>query len=130
MVDWVVDLESVLSLTCIQLLDLVLVWLVDGDGQVVELLHVGFEWHPEYAVILFGEADLLFPLIGPGRVVISPWTLVLFQCPWITKLGNGMHCLIFLVLEFLDFKECVGVAGDEAVNGATSAAAGCHWVVL
>jgi len=82
--NWVFDLESILSLAGVQLFYHVLVWLVNGDGQVVILLNICFEWHPENAIVLLLEANLLLPCFSPVLVVIAPWTLIHFGGPWVT----------------------------------------------
>jgi hypothetical protein len=90
LLNWIIDLEPVLSLTGIQLFLHVFVWLVDGNGKIVKLLDICLKWHPENAIVLLFKINLLPPLVGPVLIIISPWTFIHLGGPWVTKFSDRM----------------------------------------
>lgn len=86
--------------------------------------------HVEDSIIGFDEADLLPPFPGPGRIVITPLSMITFRAPWVPHFGESVFDSSLAIFEIYDIKESVSMTRDQSISTSTSAAGRSHWVVV
>lgn len=83
------------------------VLVVVGDAGVLEVLVVVVPRHPENTIVGILPAKLLFQLVGPVGVIVSPRTRVVFIVPRVAQLSKQK--ILTIVLHILDIEKTVSV---------------------
>ena len=84
---WAFNFENCIFFCDLSIQDIIVsVLIIHGYASVEEIFDVIVILHPEDAVIRMCHVQLSFPLICPIRVIVPPWTSVVFLVPRIILL--------------------------------------------